>query len=1128
MSNWKEASKSNPCPLCQKPDWCSATEDGKAVLCRRTDMAPDGWKMLPTRTKDGFPIFAVEEKKAVRPKQSRSWTYCNRNGNPLVRVWRVDDGKGGKPARWQERWTGKCWAKGLEDIQRHDIPVYRYEEVQNAITNDQAIFIVEGEVCADILWGMGIPATTNIGGAGKWTASDTTDLTGAKVVLCPDRDEPGLRHMEDIFKNFPDAQWLFAFPDSLSWKNPPKSQGVDVADWVADYKLTADDIKKAVTSRASLTEQESNSGSTNGLLGIINGFIDQNLLESELQEKLLQVSQEKRQPVQTLWALHNTLVQERERKDHIDSSLNGFEGLLNHQLRTEQIDWNNIFPAPLMKALNSKSEAARIQPIFLIQNLLPAVGGLMGSGTGIVAKEGETEADHWIEYGNIWSATIAPPSAGKSVANRAMFKPIQRLQHEEAERYERAILELEAVQQRWDLYSKDEKADLMDELDNPANFREFKVGSCRKFLLSEGEIEAIKRRLSEQPASAGCSWVSDELLGLFKGLDQYKGNDRGNARQFLLDAWTGPLWGDVERVDKKQSIRFKGQTLNLCGGIQVELAAQFFNPDGKNTDADGLQSRILVAAPDLHSDFDVWSDVKVSLDSLLKELYQKVQKLPKGLVSLSADTKVLWQKQWERYRRSSRQQEQKNPAFAYFLGKMCSNLMRLALVLHAIEHCYSPKFDFLTLEPETFKKAIALAGYYISQFRLVQTKFTQQPEQGMSEFLLNVLNYCLREGRLTPSMVVNRWRRKPGKDGKSIRSAEVKEMFRVIAAARPQQVVFDGKTLCVLEKCDRVSQNAITMRSGDRIDKALQSEALSTKYDQCDRSLDKKNVIFDDFSSRDRSHLYIKTTETLATTTENDAITRSHSDHILKNPIAFSDFPLDKGEQVELTRNQGSPAIAHGFEGSNGSIDATQEPDRIFPKPDRVSGIRVGDWVRYKRSAPEGAMKVTCSKHRLEVLKLWEKSALVRRETWSEGYWIEIKHLEVVEKGSQPASSEDLEDMAESGFDHIPEEDDSDDKLAEQQEQLKQYWQPIADAVSRLTEIEKAARESHPKQYRQYKGNDRPKKGDLIRNVYGKTGVVISVEKGSEVPFHIEWASGGSAAYSFKDLQDLEVRYERD
>jgi hypothetical protein len=36
-SKWTEATRSNPCPICGKPDWCSISTDGAWAVCRRVD-----------------------------------------------------------------------------------------------------------------------------------------------------------------------------------------------------------------------------------------------------------------------------------------------------------------------------------------------------------------------------------------------------------------------------------------------------------------------------------------------------------------------------------------------------------------------------------------------------------------------------------------------------------------------------------------------------------------------------------------------------------------------------------------------------------------------------------------------------------------------------------------------------------------------------------------------------------------------------------------------------------------------------------------------------------------------------------------------------------------------------------
>jgi putative DNA primase/helicase len=184
--------------------------------------------------------------KAPRPKQVRRWIYRDRQGHPLVQVCREDFGEGKTPKRWQESWNGTKWVKGLGEIQRPEIPIYKYQEVIEAIALGKTIFIAEGEPACDALWELGLAATTNIGGAGKWKASDSKDLVGAKVVLCPDRDQPGVKHSELIAEHFPEAQWLYAFPNSPFWYNLPANQGLDVADWIADFQLSAADIWEAV------------------------------------------------------------------------------------------------------------------------------------------------------------------------------------------------------------------------------------------------------------------------------------------------------------------------------------------------------------------------------------------------------------------------------------------------------------------------------------------------------------------------------------------------------------------------------------------------------------------------------------------------------------------------------------------------------------------------------------------------------------------------------------------------------------------------------------------------------------------------------------------------------------------
>lgn len=71
---------------------------------------------------------------------------------------------------------------------------YRLPELMEDIRDGAEIFIVEGEKKADMLRELGVPATCNTGGAGKWPEALVDWFKGAKVTVIPDNDEAGQAH----------------------------------------------------------------------------------------------------------------------------------------------------------------------------------------------------------------------------------------------------------------------------------------------------------------------------------------------------------------------------------------------------------------------------------------------------------------------------------------------------------------------------------------------------------------------------------------------------------------------------------------------------------------------------------------------------------------------------------------------------------------------------------------------------------------------------------------------------------------------------------------------------------------------------------------------------------------------
>lgn len=88
----------------------------------------------------------------------------------------------------------------LYDLQGVRRVLYNLPVVLSALqkTPDKAVFVVEGEKDVETARGLGITATTNPMGAGKWLADYALSLKGANVVVIPDNDEAGKAHAKAV------------------------------------------------------------------------------------------------------------------------------------------------------------------------------------------------------------------------------------------------------------------------------------------------------------------------------------------------------------------------------------------------------------------------------------------------------------------------------------------------------------------------------------------------------------------------------------------------------------------------------------------------------------------------------------------------------------------------------------------------------------------------------------------------------------------------------------------------------------------------------------------------------------------------------------------------------------------
>lgn len=179
----------------------SEGEDGRALLkCHAGCETEAVVEALGLTMKDLFP---EETKPARKPRRESpghnivaAYPYTDETGVLLFEVVRM------KPKDFRQRKPDPTkpgaflWALG--DVRK---PLYRLPEVLAAAKAGGRVYVVEGEKDADTLASLGLCATTNPSGAGKWLPEHSEALRSAHVIVLPDADEPGRKHGQAVAKS---------------------------------------------------------------------------------------------------------------------------------------------------------------------------------------------------------------------------------------------------------------------------------------------------------------------------------------------------------------------------------------------------------------------------------------------------------------------------------------------------------------------------------------------------------------------------------------------------------------------------------------------------------------------------------------------------------------------------------------------------------------------------------------------------------------------------------------------------------------------------------------------------------------------------------------------------------------
>ena len=209
-----------------KPSLSVKEADGKILVqCFARCELNDILKPLGLEPQD---LFLDSRQTKLQEREIEAvYRYSDANGKPFEVVRTTPKGF------YQRRPDDKGgYINNLEGITP---TLYHQNEIKTAILHGDTIFITEGEKDCDNLWQIGLVATTNPGGAGKWKAVYSEALRGANIVILPHKDEAGRKHGRQIA-----ASLYYGIAKTLKVVELPGDDIKDISDWL---KSGGDDLQ---------------------------------------------------------------------------------------------------------------------------------------------------------------------------------------------------------------------------------------------------------------------------------------------------------------------------------------------------------------------------------------------------------------------------------------------------------------------------------------------------------------------------------------------------------------------------------------------------------------------------------------------------------------------------------------------------------------------------------------------------------------------------------------------------------------------------------------------------------------------------------------------------------------------
>ncbi len=368
-----------------------------------------------------------------------------------------------------------------------------------------------------------------------------------------------------------------------------------------------------------------------------------------------------------------------------------------------------VLPRTLRRFVEEAAASIGCPPEFIAVPMLPTLGAAIGNSRVLEAKGSYTES------AVLYTAIVGDIGTSKTPAYNLATAPARRKQEELGREYREAV------------------ADYERELREDFSIASTQEPVYRRTVVQDTTVEALVERLAENPR--GLLVSNDEISGWVRSMDQYKGGNKGNDRQFWLSLWSS-VSVTVDRKGRRDPLMVPRPFVGIAGGIQPGILTEI-----KNNREDGLLDRFLFAYPAPMS--TRWSDSEVSEETMAayQRIYEELYGLgmdtdENGVPSPIHATFMPEAKQTFEEAYNALCEEMEHPDFpAYLRGpwsKMRGYLLRLSLIIgmaNVAEYTSRKPGDFSDLlktvaviTERHVKAAVALVEYFKAHARRVYAK----------------------------------------------------------------------------------------------------------------------------------------------------------------------------------------------------------------------------------------------------------------------------------------------------------------------------------------------------------------------------------------------------------------------